>query len=175
MPSDPPHSAASGPIRALYETDFAAAQSVWVEAYLELLIAMRARFGSDLDAIILLSAIGQQMLADPGMPVMGEAELRSAPMRTWRYATNLDALSRATGIPRETVRRKINALAAEGLVARLPDQTVVIGPGAAQLLAPLTHTTITMLDRVFSGYSRLLARHSMPSSPEPKGSPDGTP
>ncbi len=171
MRSDPPDTA-GGPIQQLYEVDFAAAQSIWVEAYLELLVAMRARFGSDLDSIILISAIGQQMLADPDLPVMGHAEAESAPERTWRYATNLDALARATGIPRETVRRKINALAVEGLVVRLPDQTVVIGPAAAQKLAPLTLTTITMLDRIFTGYTRLLARDGLPT---PKENPDGTP
>jgi hypothetical protein len=158
MPSDHPDGPADGPIRKLYEADFAAAQSVWVEAFLELLVAMRKRFGSDIDSIILLSAIGQQMLADPDMPALSHAAMERASARKWRYATNLDALARATGIPRETVRRKINALEADGLVNRLPDQTVVIGPGAAHQLAPLTQATITMLDRIFSGYTRLLAR-----------------
>jgi hypothetical protein len=174
MPSDPLDAQDTGPIRQLYEVDFAAAQSVWVDAYLELLIAMRARFGSDLDSIMLLSAIGQQMLSDPRLPPMGHAEMRSAPAREWRYSTNLDALARATGIPRETVRRKINALAAQGLVVRLPNQTVIVGPQAAALLSPLTHTTISMLDRIFAGYSRLLARHGLISSTELKGTPDGT-
>lgn len=174
MPSDPPEAAAPGPIRQLYELDFAAAQSVWVDAYLELLIAMRARFGSDLDSIMLLSAIGQQMLSDPRLPPMGHAEMRSAPAREWRYSTNLDALARATGIPRETVRRKINALVAQGLVVRLPNQTVIVGPQAAALLSPLTDTTISMLDHIFAGYARLLARHGLSATPEPKGTPDGT-
>jgi hypothetical protein len=175
MPSDLSDRAAAGPIFRLYKTDFAAAQAIWVEAYLELLVAMRARFGSDLDAIILLSAIGQQMLADPDLPAMGYDEVRHVADRRWRSATNLDALSRATGIPRETVRRKINALQAEGLVSRLPDQTVAIGPEAAENLAPLTLTTISMLDRIFTGYSRLLGRHGQLLPPDLKETPDGTP
>jgi hypothetical protein len=172
MPSEPPDGPAGGSIRKLYEADFAAAQSVWVEAFLELMVAMRARFGSDMDSIILLSAIGQQMLADPDLLVRGDAGMERAPARKWRYATNLDALARATGIPRETVRRKINALEADGLVNRLPDQTVVIGPGAAQQLAPLTEATITMLDRIFSGYARLLARQGPATSTRTKGNSD---
>lgn len=63
-------------------------------------------------------------------------------------STNIDAIARASQIPRESVRRKVNELIADALVQRDDDGALSIRAGAAARLAPTTQVTIAMLDAV---------------------------
>lgn len=72
-------------------------------------------------------------------------------------ATNIDALARATGIPRESVRRKVNELIAEGLVRRDEENRLGIAAGAAARLAPSTEVTIHMLDNLIATYLAMMS------------------
>lgn len=154
MPNPP---ALRGLIEQLYATDFPAAQSIWVEAFLPLLVDLRRAFGNDIDKVIILSAIGQQVLRDPSMPALSHEDVQSGPFPDWPgRTTNIDALSRATGIPRESVRRKVNQLMAENLVVRADTGGLAIQAGASAQLASSTMVTIAMLDTIFAKYLTLL-------------------
>ena len=155
-------SAFRGLVQQLYERDFPAAQSAWVEEFLVLMIELRSTFGNDLDKIIILSMIGQQMLRDPALPPMSHSDARQKPPRREKARdTNIDALARASRIPRESVRRKVNELIADNLVERLDTGGIVIRTGAAARLAPATMVTIAMLDAVISKYIGLLSDHGL--------------
>lgn len=49
---------------------------------------------------------------------------------------NLNSIAAATGLNRETTRRKVNSLAAAGLVVRGDDGSVSLGPGVPQRKEP---------------------------------------
>ncbi len=153
--SNPP--ALRGLIEQLYATDFPAAQSIWVEAFLPLLIDLRRVFGNDLDKVIILSVIGQQMLRDPAMPALSHDDARTGSLPVWPWrTTNIDALARTTGIPRESVRRKVAELIADNLVVRADSGGLTIQAGASARLASSTLVTIAMLDTVFEKFLTLL-------------------
>ena len=98
----------------------------WIEARLEtlwpahvagftgLLTVLREQFDGDLDAMLILTAVsvGTEM-EDWRAALRGE---ESRPRR--RTTTNGLSLAHATGIPRETVRRKLARLSARGWVER---------------------------------------------------------
>jgi predicted transcriptional regulator of viral defense system len=63
---------------------------------------------------------------------------------------NTQSIATCTGIPRETVRRKVARLEARGWVERLERGYLVTSPDAAQELAPLTQATLRYLAAVTS-------------------------
>lgn len=158
-----------GLVAGLFAQDFPAAQGVWVEGFLTLLVELRRVFGNDIDKVIILSAIGQQFLTDSNLRPFSradaeQADFASAPRRT----TNIDALARATGIPRESVRRKVNELVAAGLVERPAQGGLRIGHGAAARLERSTGVSVEMLDTLFAAYlAMLVARGRVPPLPTP--------
>lgn len=159
-----------GLIAQLYTAEFSTAQSMWVEEFLVLLLKLRETFGNDLDKVIILSTIGQRRLRDPAMPALSHAEAVGERSSEWTGAyTNVDALARATGIPRESVRRKVNELIADQLVVRNEAGGLTVNPGAAARLAPATMVTIEMLDRVVSGFIAMLRDRGalVASAPQP--------
>jgi hypothetical protein len=147
----------SGLVRLLYQTQFPLAQGIWVEGFLELMLELRRVFGNDLDKVIILSTIGQQLLRDGRLPKRSYGDwIGTPPIDLPHRATNIDALARATRIPRESVRRKVNELIADGLVRRDEENRLVIAAGAAARLANSTHVTIEMLDNLIAAYLAIL-------------------
>lgn len=136
-----------------------------------------------MDKVMILSAIGQQYLREPALIAAPRASVERSGVapgpQSW---TNIDALSRATGIPRESVRRKVNELIDAGLVVRPAEGGLHVAPGAAAQLQGSTDVTIEMLDALFGAYFAMLvaqgsvpplaARQPGPASPE--GDENGT-
>ncbi|MGL4543112.1 MAG: hypothetical protein ACRCUI_11440 [Polymorphobacter sp.] len=149
----PSSAAFRGLVTQLFSADFPAAQSAWVEEFLLLLVELRHAFGNDIDKVIILSLIGQQFLRTPALPAIPQAATQTGqPPDPARRSTNIDALVRASRIPRESVRRKVNELIADALVERLENGGLAIRAGASARLAPATLVSIGMLDAVFSVY-----------------------
>lgn len=147
----------AGLVRFLYQTRFAAAQGTWVEGFLTLLVELRRVFGNDLDKVIILSAIGQQMLLDRHVPDRPYDDWILHPMKERHgKVTNIDAIARATGIPRESVRRKVNELIADRMVVRTERNELSPAPGVAARLAKSTDISVGMLDTMFSTYLAMM-------------------
>jgi len=87
---------------------FVEAQYVWTSFLLEHLVAVRAHFG-DLDTALLLTVIGLSTLKAVRV---GE---------TASVLVNAHSLALVTGIPRETVRRKLAALGRRGWIEKSPN------------------------------------------------------
>jgi DNA-binding transcriptional ArsR family regulator len=142
-----------GLVSLLYEQDFPGAHGAWVEGFLALMIELRRVFGNDLDKIIILSTIGQRMLLNAGMPALSYSAVLDAPeLHLVGTATNVEALARATGIPRESVRRKVEELREAGMVTKDPERGLVVCRGAAQHFANTTRIEIEALDRLLADY-----------------------
>lgn len=94
-----------------FAEEYAAYQYAFVEFFVEHLTDLSRTFGGDLQQMMLLAVIGQRRLrairdagGDPGAVAPGET------------AISASRLADVSGIPRETVRRKLGLLARKGWI-----------------------------------------------------------
>jgi hypothetical protein len=146
-----------GLVARLMGEDFVGTQRLWVEGHLRLLVVLREVFGNDLDKVVILAVIGQQMLADPALQGRGLDQVGTVlpPIEPHRL-TNIGSIATATGIPRESVRRKVEELIAADWLARSPSGQLSVSPRGASDLHPSTLTAIDMLDSVFAQFIGML-------------------
>ena len=107
-------------------------------------IACRKAFDGDLDMFLVMAVIGERTLsernADPTMDYDGFRSGRGALSRPLEI--NLRSIAEFSGIPRETVRRKLVALEKKGWISRSEDGTLHATRQAARDLEPLTEAGI---------------------------------
>lgn len=82
--------------------------------FARLLVTLRRDFGGDLDAMLVLLTLS---LGTDRTDWAQTLFVAYAPVRQTRL-TNTQSIAQATGIPRETVRRKLEAMQARGWVRR---------------------------------------------------------
>ena len=115
---------------------------------LELMSVARSACGGDLDKYLILIVIGlrtaearQTQEISLGAVLSGEvAEYPS-------LYTNARSVAESTGVPRETVRRKVAALVAAGWVARTGDD-LGFTPFASQQLTPAREAMFSLAGRM---------------------------
>jgi hypothetical protein len=141
-----------------YATRFAEYHLAWSVFFVGHLADLRGSIG-DLEDALLLAAFGLGPLADQlrTSRQSGDAEPISyggrVPGENW---TNARRLADITGIPRETVRRKLAAFRRRGWVEQGEDRSwriVVAADGTAQIAADLQTTNEAFVIRL----SRLMA------------------
>lgn len=114
--------------------------------FTELLIACRQLFDGDLDQVLILSAIGERTLTPERARGLTYPEFidgrRAAELRR---RVNTQSIADSTGIPRETVRRKIACLIDRGWIERHDDCTFSVTEKAALDLAPATQVSFDYL------------------------------
>jgi hypothetical protein len=130
-------------------------QYAFVQFLSEHLVDCRKSIGGDLDDIMLLAVLGQRMMASRLDEDRGKADSRD---RKWMSALRI---AEVTGIPRESVRRKLVGLAEKGWVANSPDQgwSLATTEGVAKVrddLAGLDNRGLDRLARLFSAIQRVL-------------------
>lgn len=114
--------------------------------FCELLITLRRQFDGDLHRMLVLAVIGSRTLAWGGITglsysqfkALERSELQAAPI-------NLQSIADYSGIPRETVRRKVQELQRAGWVLKRDDGYLVATTRAAADLAPATEATLKYL------------------------------
>ncbi|HEY3949241.1 helix-turn-helix domain-containing protein [Phenylobacterium sp.] len=107
-----------------------------VSPTLQLLQALRAACGGDLELNIILLAIAERTIAHPGFRDMSMDERmqpHEQPFPT--RGVNIRSIADSTGIPRETVRRKVANLERRGWITRTPD-SLHLTPTAYRALTP---------------------------------------
>ena len=135
---------------------------VHVHSLTRFLIECRKTFDGDLDMFLVLAVIGErtysQQHADPDMSY--EAFRSGKAGSTQLIDINLRSIAEFSGIPRETVRRKINELMEKGWIARNSEGSLTATRKSATDLAPLTKTSINYIaDMLDLLKSTLLAGH----------------
>jgi hypothetical protein len=127
---------------------------VWpqhVSSLTSFLIECRAAFDGDLDMFLVLAVIGDrsfsQRRADPEMDF---DTFQRGPSLTPPEDINIRSIADFSGIPRETVRRKVALLTGKGWVTRTADGYVVATEKAKQELTPLTEASIRYIARMMS-------------------------
>ena len=117
------------------------------------LIDCRTAFEGDLDMLLVLSVIGDrtfsQRRADPGLDF---DSFQKGSALTPPEDINIRSIALFSGIPRETVRRKVAQLTDKGWVERNADGFIVATQKAKQDLAPLTEASIKYLARMMDAF-----------------------
>lgn len=123
---------------------------VWpahVAEFTRYLIECRKHFRGDLDLLLLLAVIGDRTLVASKV----RKSLTYSEFMTGEYvdfqpdSINYQSIADFIGMPRESVRRKVNSLIEMGWVKRTEDGFLVATQKASNELAPLTEAGIVYL------------------------------
>lgn len=111
------------------------------------LIECRRHFDGDLDLFLVLAVIGDRTFAANNAPKDMTYEKFASGDGRWVEVEKINQQSIAdfSGIPRETVRRKIAQLIDKGWIERKPDGSYAATVQARTDLAPLTETSLRYL------------------------------
>lgn len=122
---------------------------VWPEhlrAFSNLLVECRRYFGGDLDKLLIVSIIGERQLTKKkGSGIGYNAFLQGRRVVGVPRFINTQSIADSTGIPRETVRRKVGELMRCGLVRRRDDRMLEMTENAAAEIGPLAEATLEYL------------------------------
>jgi hypothetical protein len=126
------------------------------DAFAELLVTLRRHFGGDLDRMLVLAIIGARTLARGRIARMSYDRFMSLDRPEADTAPiNLQSIAEYSGIPRETVRRKVNDLERLGWIVRGEKGYLIASERAASDLAPATEATMRYLLKVVSACNEL--------------------
>jgi hypothetical protein len=136
---------------------FSHIQPIWVEQHLRVLIALRAEFGADIDKAIILGLIGQRMMQMKDAPSVAYQSVMTegTPAFQARF-TNIESIAAGSGIPRETVRRKVGELEARGWLNRNERNEINVAVPAVQQLDGISQMTMELLASVFEAINHEL-------------------
>lgn len=121
-----------------------------VSSLMQFLIDCRKHFDGDIDLFLVLCVIGDRTFSAQHVPSDMDFE-------TWSSASvshvrtieiNVQSLSDYSGIPRETVRRKLNILLEKGWVARDERGYITATNKVKEDLAPLTKISLVYLTKM---------------------------
>ena len=123
-----------------------------VSSLTQFLIACRKSFDGDLDLFLVLCIIGDRTFSAQHAPsdLDFDAWIAANPVGVPSIEINAQSLSDYSGIPRETVRRKLNILVEKGWVARDERGFITATSKAKEDLAPLTMASLSYLSRMKS-------------------------
>ena len=117
-----------------------------VEALCELLIALRQQFFGDLDLMLILAIIGSRALPARQTSNMTYAEFISDNNKKRAdQPINIQSIAECSGIPRETVRRKVNKLEDLGFIERDSNGMLKVTDKAIHQLKPATEASLHYL------------------------------
>jgi hypothetical protein len=154
------------------ERNFGGIWPAHVENFTWFIIQCRRNFDGDLDRFLVLCVIGDRTFAARNVPetftLQDLGSIRKDQLPT--EPINLQSIADFSGIPRETVRRKLRDLVALGWVERDERGNFFATRKAAADLAPLTEIGISYLAKMkavlapkYSGHKPLSGRKRGPS------------
>jgi len=128
------------------------------DAFCELLVQLRRQFDGDLDRMLVLGIIGSRTLARGRVEGMSYDEFMSSARPDNEPAPiNLQSIADYSGIPRETVRRKVRDLEQQGWIIRRDNGYLIATAKAAQDLEPATEATLRYLATVVSACTEAMS------------------
>ncbi|MBX7539411.1 hypothetical protein [Qipengyuania sphaerica] len=134
-----------------------------VEGMIALLSELREAFEGDLDATLILAVIGAALLPKDELPIsFSYSDLLKQRDIDFRKPLNTLSISQVTGIPRETVRRKLATMEAKLWVERDEFGHWKMGKRGAEDLRPMTELSMKYISSIAEGID--LARAGAVSS-----------
>jgi hypothetical protein len=125
---------------------------VHVGSLTQFLIECRRTFDGDLDLFLVLAVIGDRTFSQRrANPALDFAAFQSREReQTPPEDINVRSIADFSGIPRETVRRKVAQLLEKGWVTRNDDGFITASRQATAELEPLTKTSIRYIARMMA-------------------------
>ncbi|MCY1128541.1 helix-turn-helix domain-containing protein [Frigidibacter sp. RF13] len=129
--------------------------SLWpvhLSSFNKLLIQLRTAFDGDFDLMLVLAVIGERTRPESWQPepkTYRQLTRRSGDQHL-QVAINIQSVAEYSGIPRETVRRKVRALQEKGWVERDGEGLLTISSSAAADLEQSTMHSIRYLAAISS-------------------------
>lgn len=123
---------------------------VHVDALIAFLTRLRAAFDGDLDAALIMAVIGSAAIPRGRVPddlsysafrKMEKRDKYSSPVNTF-------SIAQITGIPRETVRRKLIQMERRGWISKDEQGYWVVEPEGVAELEPMTQYSLEYLNRL---------------------------
>lgn len=127
-------------------SQFAHIFPVHVEALCELLIALRQQFLGDLDLMLIVAIISSRALPNSEPDKLSYSNFindKNKPRA--EQPINIQSVAECSGIPRETVRRKVNKLETLGFIERDSKGMLKLTDKAFDQLQPATEASLRYL------------------------------
>ncbi|MDQ1900674.1 helix-turn-helix domain-containing protein [Paracoccus sp. WLY502] len=150
-------------VLAAFEGDYMAYQYCWVEFFIEHLADLSRIFRGDLQSMMVLALVGQVTIRATRTAVKAGTDPAAIPAE--RLSISASRIADVTGIPRETVRRRLAALERKGWLVRTGDAAwklaMADGIAAARLdLAAIDRRAMVRLARLFADFEVLVEAHT---------------
>jgi len=140
--------------------DFGRIWPVHVEHFTELLITLRREFNGDLDRMLVLGIIGLRTMPPSQVRGISYDDFNAGPVVQNPGPINVQSIADTSGIPRETVRRKVTALEQAGLIERRGGGYLVVSRQARAQLSLATEASMRYLVAVGAACAAAVERKS---------------
>jgi hypothetical protein len=157
--------------RALLASHFGDIWPAHNRAFTALLVTCRRCLDGDLDQMLILSAMGERALTAQRTTGLSYRAFLDGDRRGPTKAINVQSIADSTGIPRETVRRKVAALIERGWVTRNADDTLEVTATAVIELAPATQATFDYFLALGNALASLPAEQPVDAGTGPRQAP----
>lgn len=125
---------------------------------LEVLTAARAACDGDLEKFYVVLVVAMRTLEDPRFADLELGDILSGEVRDYpSLTTNIRSIADSTGIPKETVRRKVTALIRDGWIERT-DNHLSFTPHASRMLTAVREPILVFATRAHEVAQGLGAR-----------------
>jgi hypothetical protein len=160
-------------VHAALRASYRAYQYRFVEFFIEHLSDVSRAFRGDLQAMIVLALVGQVQMRATRVAEKAGLDPHELPIE--RVSITASRIADVTGIPRETVRRKLTLLERKGWIRRNLDSSwrLVLEDGGAPArtdLAELDARAIERVARLFHDLETIVGDHA---AARPPGSDEG--
>ena len=122
--------------------------------------AARSAFDGDVEKAVVLLEVAVRTLQDPGMSRLDLKTVLSGTIESYpSLSTNMRSIADSSGIPKETVRRKVAALVQEGLILRRGNN-LSLSTTATPALTPVRDAVLKLAARNYESVAGLQNRDS---------------
>jgi predicted transcriptional regulator len=146
----------------VFQADYLAYQYRFVEFFIDHMSDLSRAFRGDLQSVIVLALIGQKYLAAIRVAIVEGLDVQTLPPE--RMSTSASRIADVTGIPRQSVRRKLAVLEQRGWISQNPDGTYRMvseqgGTTARRDLSEVDRRALQRVARLFADLEAMISSH----------------
>jgi hypothetical protein len=142
----------------LLRENYAPAAKFLIAPLVDFLCVGRRWFDGDLDRLLILMVVALRTAEAPKVEGLRLEDVLAGEVETYpSLLTNVRSIAESTGIPRETVRRKVRWLVAKGWLARSGDD-ISLTTLASRELTPVREAMLATAERLHGLVERVRSR-----------------
>ena len=135
-------------VSALLRSNYVPVAKNLIGPLVDLLVVARPVVGGDLDKLLIVMVVAQRTAEHPALNPSGLDAALAGRLATFpSLHTNVRSIAESTGLPRETVRRKVAQLVAAGWIAR-DGADLSYKPQASRALTPVREALFELAGRL---------------------------